>query len=77
MIHLRGNDSIPEKVQVYFIELEQYDYTLFHRSGHKHGNADALSRIPEVKDETVQHDESCQSIRLQLPIWMEWIIHYS
>ena len=43
LVHLRKKESIPEKVQAYFVELEQYDFTLVHHSGSKHGNPDALS----------------------------------
>ena len=63
LTHLRKKDSFPEKVQAYFLELEQYDYTLEHRPGKQHGNADGLSRIPvhdTVKEKT--ESEVCHSI---------------
>ena len=56
-------DSIPEKVQAYFLELEQYDYTLENKPGKQHGNADGLSWIPvheTVKEET--ESEVCHAI---------------
>ena len=35
-------ESIPDKVQAYFAQLEQYDFTLVHFSGSKHINVNAL-----------------------------------
>jgi len=59
LTYLRKKDSIPEKVQAYFLKLEQYDYSLEHRPGKHQGNADTLSRIPA--DMPVHPDsEICQ-----------------
>jgi len=73
LTYLRKKDSIPEKVQAYFLELEQYDYTLEHRPGKQHRNADTLSRIPA--DMPVHSDsEICQSINLPSHHDTDWCI---
>ena len=72
LTHLRNKESIPEKVQIYFLELEQYDYTLTHRPGKRHGNAHALSRLPldETKDNLPL--EICQRLRLTSDCSIDW-----
>lgn len=37
--------------------LSEYDFEIVHRAGTQHGNADALSRMPLVKEEMVQTEE--------------------
>ena len=60
---LRNKDLIPEEPQPMNIELEQYDYTLIHRPGERHGNADELSRMPQPL-ESEQSIENCGSIKI-------------
>ena len=76
LTHLRKKESIPEKVQTYFAELEQYDYSLIHRPGKKHGNADALSRMPQPlsddQSSTKSTNEGCCSIKLPSISDTEW-----
>ena len=52
---------IPEPVgqQARWLEqMEEYDFTLEHRSGSKHSNADALSRRPCTKKECLCHERT-------------------
>ena len=72
LTHLRNKESIPEKVQTYFLELEQYDYTLTHRPGKRHGNADALSRLPLDEANDNLPLESCQRLRLTSDCNIDW-----
>ena len=65
LTYLRKKDSIPEKVQAYFLDLEQYDYLLEHCPGKQHGNADTLSHIPADTLATNCTDaKACLSINL-------------
>ena len=74
LTYLRKKDSIPEKVQAYFLELEQYDYTLEHRPGKQHGNADTLSRIPADTPATDCTDaKACLSINLPSHHNTDWL----
>ena len=74
LTYLRKMDSIPEKVQAYFLELEQYDYTLEHRPGKQHGNADTLSRIPADTPATDCTDaKACLSINLPSHHNTDWL----
>ena len=72
LTHLRNKESIPEKVQTYFLELEQYDYTLTHRPGKRHGNADALSRLSLDEANDNLPLESCQRLRLTSDCNIDW-----
>ena len=65
LVHLRNKETIPEKVQSYFAELEQYNYSLVHKAGQQHCNADALSRIPDNSDDEDSVDvATCNSVSL-------------
>ena len=72
--YLRKKDSIPEKVQTYFLELEQYDYTLEHRPAKQHGIADTLLRIPADSSVTNCTDaKACLSINLPSYHNTDWL----
>ena len=49
---LRWLHSIEAKGRIgrWVMELQEYDFDVKHRPGSDHGNADALSRLPNVKD---------------------------
>ena len=46
-------------------QLEEFDYDIQHRPGHKHGNADALPRRPGEARE--MHEETLASVRAVKP----------
>jgi transposase InsO family protein len=47
LCYLRKNKDLSGRLMRWLLKLEQYTYTVIHRPGKKHGNADALSRQPE------------------------------
>ena len=57
------NFKEPEEQLARWLEqLQEYDYTIVHRSGRKHGNADAMSRMPCKQCGRVTLEETEQEI---------------
>ena len=47
---LKSSDDPPGMISRWRQRLESFDYDIIHRAGSRHGNADALSRCPHIKE---------------------------
>ena len=53
------------------LQLSQYDYEIEYRSTHKHGNVDALSRLPSSSDSSFDREEEEDDV--QTVLLVQWI----
>ena len=68
-IGLRGNMEIERWIN----QIDQYDFTLAHRPGRDHGNADWMSRPPQLPKEEGKHDISYYPCKMKPCICAELI----
>lgn len=46
------------------LEIELYDWTIEYRHGHKHANADAMSRRPDKESREIANNSEIKSVHL-------------